>query len=359
MMKQLSIVLLILFLFAPTATFAQDGEDNRVTHVVQSGDTLYRISLRYGISMDQIAEANNITNPSRIFRGQELIIPGLTRPDASPEVQNPLVAPAPQTHVIQRGESLTMIAQRYGVTVAEILQANNIANVNLIYPGQSLNIWTSAPVEQAPVAVAQANPPVIEQDPSQVNTTYTVQAGDTLASIANRFGVDWRTIAQMNSIYDANNIRSGQRLLIPALNGAGGAVDMGIVSQPFYVPTPTVTQGKQIIISLSASRVYAFEDGQLVRSVLVSTGRANTPTVTGDYRIYLRVRSQTMSGPGYSIPNVEWVLYFYQGYALHGAWWHSNWGTPMSAGCVNMPNEEARWFWENFGEIGTPVRVIQ
>jgi LysM repeat protein len=356
-MKRLSLFLLVFLFLMPASVFAQETEDNRVTHIVESGDTLYRISLRYGVTIDELVQANSITNASRIFRGQVLVIPGLTQPDASPEVQNPLVAPAPQTHVVQRGESLTMIAQRYGVTVGEILQANNIANANLIYSGQSLNIWSPNFEDPAP-AIAEDPVPVISQDPSQVNSTYTVQSGDTLASISNRFGVDWRVVAQMNSIYDPNNIRAGQQLLIPALNGSGGAVDMGIVSQPFYVPTPTITQGKQIIVSVSESRVYAFQDGQLVRSVLVSTGRANTPTITGDFQIYLRVRSQTMSGPGYSIPNVEWVLYYHQGYALHGAWWHSNWGTPMSAGCVNMPNDEARWFWENFGEIGTPVRVI-
>ncbi|TVR23415.1 MAG: LysM peptidoglycan-binding domain-containing protein [Anaerolineaceae bacterium] len=351
-------LMLLLILIPASMTYGQDSDDS-LTHVVQPGDTLFRIAVRYGVPMEQIAQANNIANLSRIYRGQVLVIPGLSVPDGSPQVDNPLVAGSPAVHVVQRGESLSMIARRYGMTTGQILQANNIANANLIYPGQSLNIWTEqsadAPLRDEPPA--EQMPPV-QHDPSQVNTTYTIQRGETLAVIANRFGVDWRVVAQMNGIYNPDNVQAGQQIVIPALNESGGAVDMGIVTQPFYVPTPTITQGRQIIISVSASRIYAFEDGQLVHSVLVSTGRAHTPTITGDFAIYRRVRTQTMSGPGYSIPNVEWVLYYHQAYAIHGAYWHSNWGTPMSAGCVNLPNEEARWFWENFGEIGTPVRVI-
>ena len=63
-----------------------------------------------------------------------------------------------------------------------------------------------------------------------------------------------------------------------------------------------------------------------------------------------------MTGPDYDLDNVEWVMYFFAGYAFHGTWWHNNFGTPMSAGCVNMTNADARWFYE-FADIGTPVHV--
>ncbi len=354
------ILALMLCLVAPTSA-QQENNDNsdQIVHTVQAGDNLYRIALRYGVSMEEIAAANNMTISSTIYRGQELIIPGLNVPDDSEEVVNPLVASAPVTHTVQRGESLTLIARRYETTVTEILQANNIANANRIYPGQVLNIWSSV----TPDVVERQAAPVVEAAPAplagNVNTTYTVQPGETLQGIATRFGTDWQTLAQMNNLPNANAIESGQQLVIPALNEQGGAVDMGIVSQVFYVPQPTITQGKQIIIDLSESRIYAFEDGVLVHTVLGSLGRAETPTVTGNYQVYRRVRAQTMSGPGYSLPNVEWVLYFYQGYAIHGTYWHSNWGQPMSHGCVNLPNAEAQWFFENFGEIGIPVLVQQ
>ncbi len=60
----------------------------------------------------------------------------------------------------------------------------------------------------------------------------------------------------------------------------------------------------------------------------------------------MKVRAQTMSGPGYYLPNVEWVQYFYEEYAFHGTYWHNKFGQPMSHGCVNMTNEDARWLFD-------------
>jgi lipoprotein-anchoring transpeptidase ErfK/SrfK len=63
-----------------------------------------------------------------------------------------------------------------------------------------------------------------------------------------------------------------------------------------------------------------------------------------------------MSGPGYYLPNVQWVMYFYQGYGFHGTYWHNNFGNPMSHGCVNMTNDDALWLF-NFASVGTNVWV--
>lgn len=345
----------ILSLFMVNIAFAQDDRQ-QTTHTVVSGDTLFSIAQRYGVDMNAIIQANNIENPSRIFRGQVLIIPGLSVPDDSAQVQNPLIAAAPVVHVVQRGESLGAIARQYGTTVEQILQANTIANPNRIFPGQSLNIWVSPEVAQQNAAPAPQQP--VQPAPT-TNISYTIQPGETLGMIAQRYGMSWTTLAQMNGIYDPNRVLAGQTIVVPALNEYGGIQDMGIITGIFdpQAPSPSIRTGKFILIDLSDSKVYAYQDGILVRSVLVSTGLPATPTVQGQFTIRQRVRSQRMTGPGYDLPNVEWVLYFYQGYALHGAYWHSNWGRQMSHGCVNMPNSEAQWFFENFGEIGTPVHV--
>jgi lipoprotein-anchoring transpeptidase ErfK/SrfK len=65
-----------------------------------------------------------------------------------------------------------------------------------------------------------------------------------------------------------------------------------------------------------------------------------------------------MWGPGYDLPNVQWVMYFYRDYSLHGAYWHNNFGQPMSHGCVNMRNEDAKWLYD-WAPEGTSVMVIQ
>lgn len=350
----MAVLALILALMGASVVQAQDEP---VTHIVQPGENLYRISLRYGVDLNELARVNNITNQSRIFSGQVLTIPGLTVPDSSPQVENPLVAGTPITHTVQRGESLSIIAQRYGVTVSDILQANNIANPNRILRGQQLQIWTTQ-AQAAPAEPQNLAPELVEVPPPHTMTRHVVQPGEYLSQIAQRYGLDWTTLAQVNQITNPNTVHAGQVLTIPAVNADGGLADMGIISAlPFNAPEPTIRQGRQIIVSLSDSRLYAYEDGLLVRSVLVSNGRAATPTVQGDFRVTRKVRAQVMSGPGYYLPNVEWVMYFYSGYAMHGTYWHTNWGQPMSAGCVNMPNEEARWLYENFVEVGTPVRV--
>jgi lipoprotein-anchoring transpeptidase ErfK/SrfK len=63
-----------------------------------------------------------------------------------------------------------------------------------------------------------------------------------------------------------------------------------------------------------------------------------------------------MAGADYYTPDVPWTMYFYSGYAIHGAYWHNNWGTPVSHGCVNLPVPEAEWFFY-FADVGTPVNV--
>jgi lipoprotein-anchoring transpeptidase ErfK/SrfK len=111
-----------------------------------------------------------------------------------------------------------------------------------------------------------------------------------------------------------------------------------------------------IDVDLSQQRVYAYEGDSIVNSFVVSTGTWQTPTVTGRYKVWIKLRSTTMTGPGYSLPNVPWVMYFYKGYGLHGTYWHNNFGVPMSHGCVNLTISDAAWLYD-FSSVGTVVNV--
>jgi lipoprotein-anchoring transpeptidase ErfK/SrfK len=113
---------------------------------------------------------------------------------------------------------------------------------------------------------------------------------------------------------------------------------------------PTATE-KWIEVHLGEQRIITYEGSRSVRSFIVSTGLPRTPTVTGQFWIRMKVRSQTMSGPGYYLPNVEWVQYFYGDYAFHGTYWHDNFGQPMSRGCINMTNEDAKWLFDWAGPV--------
>lgn len=343
--------------FSVTLSFAPiSAQEN--THVVQYGENLYRIALRYGVSTDALAQANGITNQARIFAGQTLVIPNFNA--SEPVVENPTVAGTPIYHTVAPGETLDSIARKYGMTVQQLVEINQIANPNRINRGQQLTVWATTPAEPEPSA--ESAPQITVEEPLPVEAppqqTYTVQVGDQLAQIARRFGVTWPELAQANNLINPDQIFAGQTLVVPA---SSAVTDLGIVEAPaipqFVPASPTLLVGKQVVVDLSDQMTYAYQDGALLRSVRVSTGLPGTPTVQGDFTVYRKWVAQTMSGPGYFLPDVPYVMYFYQGYALHGTYWHNNFGQPMSHGCVNMPTPESEWFFNNFVDVGTPVHV--
>lgn len=150
--------------------------------------------------------------------------------------------------------------------------------------------------------------------------------------------------------------------------------------------TPTVlgetTAAKHIYVDLSAQHLYAFEGNKLVYDFLVSTGKWHK-TPTGDFKIWIKLRYTRMTGGDksigtyYDLPNVPYTMFIYnsdyaksEGYSLHGAYWHNNFGHPMSHGCVNMKEEDVAqiYAWANpstEGSItyasndnpGTPVTI--
>ena len=209
---------------------------------------------------------------------------------------------------------------------------------------------------------AHAAPP--EQSP-----VYVVRAGETLSAIAVRNGTTMAALMQANGIRNANMVYSGQRLTIPGRGEA--AAPSGAPKAQAVVPKPNdslsvvssgappgnaPSSGRWIHVSLSRQRLTAYEGITPVYSTAVSTGLAATPTVVGTFAVRTKLRAQAMSGPGYYLPNVPHVMYFYSGYAIHGAYWHNNFGRPMSHGCVNLPLGAAAWMY-NWASVGTPVIV--
>lgn len=347
------------------------------THVVQPGETLFRIALRYGVTVEALAAANNIADPTHIYAGQTLVIPDtMAAPtQAAPANPAPAANPAPPTsaapvyYTVQVGDTLNIIARKFNITWQDLASANNLADANHIVPGQQLVIpgasapggsatvpdipaQPAAPTPIPPTAVLPAAAPA--QAAANGVRTHVVQPGEGLAAIGRAYGVSWPTIAAANNIADPNTIYPGMVLQIPASDI--NPTTMGNSEGLPPGPNPPSTSGKSIMVSLHEQRVYAYENGTLVRNVLVSTGLPGTPTIQGDFKIYVKYTAQLMTGPGYYLPGVPWVMYFYQGYSLHGTYWHHNWGHPMSHGCVNMPTNEALWLY-NWADIGTPVHV--
>ncbi len=132
--------------------------------------------------------------------------------------------------------------------------------------------------------------------------------------------------------------------------------------QVFAAPGPRPSQvgpnERWIDVDLSSQRTFAMVGDQIVNQFIVSTGAWPTVTITGVFRIYVKYRTANMSGPDYFLPNVPYVMYFYKGYGLHGTYWHNNFGTPMSHGCINLRPADAAWLF-NWASVGTVVSIHQ
>lgn len=111
-----------------------------------------------------------------------------------------------------------------------------------------------------------------------------------------------------------------------------------------------------IQIDLSRQRLIAWRGNEQLYAVIVSTGTASTPTPTGVFAIQSMHRTARMQGDDYDVPDVPFTMYYHGSYAIHGAYWHSRFGTPVSHGCVNVAVDHAEWLF-NWASIGTPVVV--
>ena len=127
------------------------------------------------------------------------------------------------------------------------------------------------------------------------------------------------------------------------------------------------TTGKLITVDIGKQKLFAWEGGRVVHETKVSTGMKLTPTVRGNFKVYVKKALHDMRGPSpykniypsgkYHIKDVPNSLYFYRGYAIHGAYWHNNFGRPASHGCVNVPLASAAWIF-NWADVGTQVVVF-
>ena len=111
-----------------------------------------------------------------------------------------------------------------------------------------------------------------------------------------------------------------------------------------------------IEIDLSEQHLFAWKGKELIFNTTISSGKAKTPTYPGVYNIERKYLQDRMRGVDYDIPDVPYVLYYDRGYALHGAYWHNNFGTPISHGCINLPIDNAQWLF-NWTGIGTDVVI--
>lgn len=169
---------------------------NTRTHTVGRGETLSSIATQYGVSIEALAQANNIHDADLLQRGQELLVPSTASATAGP--RGVTAGNETRTHTVMRGETLSGIAASYGVTVRDLRRKNHLRNADLLQPGQKLFIPAGATA-------------FIE---------HRVAKGESLGSIASRYKVAVADIRASNTLKNPNLIQPGQVLRIPASDTA-------------------------------------------------------------------------------------------------------------------------------------------
>ncbi len=273
---------------------------------------------------------------------------------------------------IELAASTAAVAPEGPTYVADATVA--ILNRMLDTAGFYVGAERTAPVDRATLASWMTVEPAdrgtfdISADPGAIQPFV-----DGLPAAVNRAPVDSTTIVNA----------SGRVLSTPTVGVAGRALDTtdgiaaayaeqlaagnSVYSLPVSeVAFNTTSLARLLEVDLSEQRLYVKENGNVVDSWLISSGKTNHATTPGHYTINSKATVQTMNGfdrdaagnitGTYSTPNVKWPMYFNGGQAFHGVYWHNNYGTRMSHGCVGMPEWRAQWLW-NWSPYGTDVWI--
>lgn len=193
---------------------ATTGTGQTFSYTVVAGDTLLSIATRFGTTPEAISQLNSLADPNALTLGQKLLIPG-TGAAASTGTGSSATATSgattgaattggTTTYTVQSGDTLGGIARQFGTTIAELVRLNNLTNPDALQVGQKLTVPGSGGSGGA-VTVPSAGQ----------GKSYTVQRGDTLLSIARRFGLTVKQLQDANNIANPDRIYPGQVLTIP------------------------------------------------------------------------------------------------------------------------------------------------
>ncbi len=256
-----AVVVCIVCALSGPAAWAQNGSEaaGLTVHVVQRGETLYRIAQRYSLTVDDLVRANGITNPASVQVGQRLLIP----------VYAGAAGAAQLTHIVRAGETLRSIGQLYRVSVDDLVARNQLLNANAIYVGQQLVIGPgevvdaaanapqpryveTPPVESSPTTVAvAAAPAAADAAAAPAPVLHVVQRGETLFRIAQSYGLTVSDLVQANSIADPMLIYVGQQLVIPGLESPQIALDLPAAISGLEIMPQALLQGKTLRVRLT------------------------------------------------------------------------------------------------------------
>ncbi len=242
------------------------------------------------------------------------------------------------SYVVRPGDTLAAIAAANGSTMQALIDANGLTDPDLIWVGQELLIPRAR-------GVATEKP--------TAPSAYIVKPGQTLSQIAALWGVDLATIIQANDLSNPDRIYAGMTLFIPGTaDGARGAADL---------------QGTRFIASISGQRCWLYQNGTLIGNWRCSTGRQESPTIPGSYKVQSKINPAYASAWDFWMP--YWMGLYYAGRienGIHGLpyapktgrrTWEGLVGTPITYGCIMLDDANAKTLFD-VAYIGMPVVIL-
>jgi LysM repeat protein len=210
---------------ASATTVAKTQSAMPSTYTVKAGDTVSGIASRHGLATASVLALNGLGWKSLIFPGQVL---KLTSGSTAPAPSTPPQASSGGRYTIVKGDTISRIAGRFGVSTQSVLSANGLSWSSIIYPGQTIaipgtvlaaeNVSSVTPAPPAPAPAPEPTTPVVSTPAPAINTSYLIKSGDTISSIAKKFNVSIQSILSANGLSWSSIIYSGRTLTIPGVN---------------------------------------------------------------------------------------------------------------------------------------------
>ena len=221
-------------------------DSKTVSYIVRKGDTLYQIAKKFNITVAKLVQVNNLNDSNRLSIGMELIIPN---GNGNTSVTTTSV------YIVQKGDTLTSIANRFQTTIAALKQNNKLTK-DTIYSGQKLYVNGAAEVQPSPKAS--------ESNFSPIDTEkYVVKAGDVLYNIAKRCRMTVQELMQINNIQDPKALQIGQVLYLKKTANTNPVPQLETTSAPSYLeeePEVTLTESTPVSQNSSTVEEDNFED---------------------------------------------------------------------------------------------------
>ncbi|RIK44961.1 MAG: hypothetical protein DCC57_16995 [Chloroflexi bacterium] len=347
---------------AQAAPAAPQGSGNPVAslnqvYTVQTGDTLEQIALRFGVDVNSLRLLNRVESSAGLAAGDRLLLPA-TRQELAP----PQPAPAgPGTdgpaagYTVEAGDSLGVIAQAHGLTLAELMEANQIANPDAIYVGQRLALPT--PTVETPETQTAEEPLPHQIGPPRAGFFYyTVKAGDTLSELARDFDSTVLALLEYNDLPDEQTVFRGLELKIP----------YGPPPLPDAAP-PVPRSGTRFVVSLSRQQCWVIQGEQLRYAWTCSTGYGEWITRTGTFAV--QTKQEMAKSTAYQLDMPYWLgIYDVGAYenGIHGLpilWktgekiWSTQIGQPATFGCAMLDDDDAATLFD-LAYLGMPVHIV-